>query len=60
MYIYIYKYMIYKRMDLLKYFNFVMIHIIRKILLFLKNHLNYLKGNISECFVRSIINFHFL
>ena len=52
--------MIYKRMDLLKYFNFVMIHIIRKILLFLKNHLNYLKGNISECFVRSIINFHFL
>ena len=36
-------------MDLLKDFNFVMIHTIRKMLVLLKNHLNYLKDNIFEC-----------
>ena len=39
-------------MDLLKEFNFVMIHIIHKILALLKNHLNYLKDNIFECFFK--------
>ena len=41
---------IYKKLDLLKDFNFVMIHIIRKMLILLKNHLNYLKDNIPESF----------
>ena len=39
------------RMSLLN-FNFVMIYIIHKILALLKNHLNYLKGNIFECFFK--------
>ena len=39
-------------MDLLKHFNFIMIHIIRKMLVLLKNHLNYLKDNIFECFFK--------
>ena len=46
-------------MDSLKDFNFVMIHIIRKMLVLLKNHLNYFKDNISNDFLRSIIDFHF-
>ena len=33
-------------------FNFVMIYIIHKILALLKNHLNYLKDNIFECFFK--------
>ena len=32
--------------------NFVMICIILKILVFLKNHLNYLKYKISKCFLK--------
>ena len=32
--------------------NFVMIYIILKILVFLKNHLNYLKYEISKCFLK--------
>ena len=46
------------RMSLLS-FNFVMIHIIHKILVFIKSHLHYLKHNIFECFLRSIIDFYF-
>ena len=34
-------------MDLLKDFNFVIIHIFRKTLVLLINHLNYLKDNIT-------------
>ena len=37
-------------MDLLKVFNFAMIYIIHKILVLLKNHLNYFKDSIFECF----------
>ena len=33
-------------------FNFVMIYIIHKTLALLKNHLNYLKDNIFECFFK--------
>ena len=40
--------------------NFAMIHIIHKTLVLIKNHMNYLQDNIFECFLRSIINFHFL
>ena len=40
-------------------FNFLMIYIIHKILVLLKNHLNFLKDNVFECFLRSIINFFF-
>ena len=40
-------------------FSFVMIYIIHKMLVLLKNHLNYLKDNIFECFLRSIIDFYF-
>ena len=39
------------RMSLLN-FNFVMISIIHKILALVKNHLNYLKDNIFECFFK--------
>ena len=42
-------------MNLFKDFNFLMIHRIREILLLLKNHLNYLEGNVLECFLRIII-----
>ena len=49
----------YKKMDLLEdlkmsllNFSFVMIYIIHKILVLLKNHLNYLKDNIFECFFK--------
>ena len=31
-------------------FNFVMIHIIHKVLVMLKNYLNFLKNSIFECF----------
>ena len=39
------------RMSLLN-FNFTMIHIIYKILVLIKNHLNHLKNNIFECFFK--------
>ena len=41
------------KMSLL-YFSFVLIYIIHTILVFLKNHLNYLKDKIFECFFKSI------
>ena len=44
------------KMSLLN-FNFVMIYIIHKMLVFLENHLNYLKDSILEYFLRSIIDF---
>ena len=47
------------KMSLIK-FNFAIIQIIHKMLVLLKNHLNYLKDSILECFLRSIINFYFL
>ena len=37
---------------LLLNFNFVMIYIIHKILVLLKNHLNDLKDNIFKCFLK--------
>ena len=37
---------------LLLNFNFVMVYIIHKILVLLKNHLAYLKDNIFECFFK--------
>ena len=37
---------------LLSNFKFVMIYRIHKILVLLKNHLNYLKDNIFECFFK--------
>ena len=40
-------------------FSFVVIYIIHKILVLLKNHLNFLKDSVFECFLRSIIDFHF-
>ena len=46
------------KMSLLN-FSIVMIYIIHKILVLLKNHLNYIKDNIVECFLRSIIDFYF-
>ena len=33
-------------------FNFVIVYIIHKILVLLKNNLNYLKDNILECFFK--------
>ena len=42
----------YKYMDLLNDFNFVMIHIIRKMLVLLKNNLIYFKDNIFKYFFR--------
>ena len=38
-------------------FNFLMIYIIHKILVLLKNHLNYLKDNIFECFFNALMLF---
>ena len=56
-----------KKMDLLKdlkmsllNFNFVMIYIIRKMLVLIKNNLNYLKDSIFKCFSRSITDLTFL
>ena len=53
----------YKRMNLLKYlkmsrlnFNFVMIYIIHKMLVLLKNHLDFLKVIFGNAFLRSIID----
>ena len=39
--------------------NFVMIYIIHKMLLLLKNHVYYLRNSIFECFLRSVIFFFF-
>ena len=36
--------------------NFVMIYVIHKTLVLIKIHLNYLKDNIFECFLKSIID----
>ena len=36
----------------LSHFNFAMIYIIHKMLVVLKNHLNYLKDKIFECFFK--------
>ena len=36
-------------------FNFVMVYIIHKILALLENHVNFLKDNIYNAFLRSII-----
>ena len=33
-------------------FSFIMIYTIHKILVLIKNHLNYLKDNIFECFFK--------
>ena len=46
----------YLKMSLLNftiYFKFVMIHISHKILVLIKNHLNYLQDNIFECFFKN-------
>ena len=40
-------------------FNFFMIHIIYKILVMIKNHLNYLNDNVLNAFLRSIMDFYF-
>ena len=40
-------------------FNFVIIYIIHKMLVLLKNHPNYLEDNTFKCFLRSIIEFYF-
>ena len=40
-------------------FSFAMIYIIHKVLVLIKNHQNYLKDNIFECFLRSIKDFYF-
>ena len=51
---------IYKKMDLrisLLNSNFSMIYIIHKILVLIKNHLNYLKDNILEFFFKKYIDF---
>ena len=39
--------------------NFVMIYIIHKMLVLLKNHLSYIKDNIFECFLRSLLDFYY-
>ena len=56
----------YKKMDFLKdlkmsllNFSFFMVYTIHKILILIKNYINYLKDNIFECFLRSIIYFDF-
>ena len=41
-------------------FDFVMIYIIHKMFVLLKNNLNYFKDTIFECFLRSITDFYFL
>ena len=40
--------------------NFVMMYIIHKILTVFKNHLNYVKDNIFECFFKKYDRFLFL
>ena len=52
----------YKKMDLrisLLNPNFSMIYIIHKILVLIKNHLNYLKDNILEFFFKKYIDFYY-
>ena len=44
-------------MSLLNY-DFVVIYIIHEILVLIENHLNYLKDNIFECFLRKKYFFH--
>ena len=39
-------------MDLLEVFNFIMIYIVHKISILIKNHLNYLKDDIFGCFFK--------
>ena len=39
--------------------KFVMIHLIEKILVLIKNHINYLKDNIFECFFKKYNRFFF-
>ena len=41
----------------LLYFSFVIVYIIDKTLVLLKNHLNYLKDSIFECFVKECNRF---
>ena len=41
----------------LLYFNFVMVYIFHKILVLLKNNLNYLKDNIFECLFKKYNRF---
>ena len=52
----------YKKMNLRisLLFNFVMVYLIYKILLLIKSHMNYLKDNLFEFFLRSVIDFYFL
>ena len=52
-------------MDLLEVFNFIMIYIVHKISILIKNHLNYLKEDIFGCFFKKynrvvffFFNFH--
>ena len=45
---------------LLLNFNFAMIYIIHKILVLIKNHINYLKDNISEFFFKKYNRLLFL
>ena len=40
--------------------NLVVIHIIHKILVLIKNHINYLKDNIFEFFLRKYNRLYFL
>ena len=35
-------------------FNFVMIHIVHKILELIKNHMNHVQNNVFECFLRML------
>ena len=44
---------------LLLNFSFVMIYIIKKMLVLLKNHMNYLKDNIFECLYKKYHRFFF-
>ena len=41
-------------------FSFIMMKTIHKILVLIKNQLNYLKDNIFECFLRGTIDFYLL
>ena len=47
------------KMSLLN-FSFIMIYTIHKILVLIKNHLNYLKDNIFECFFKKYNRLLFL
>ena len=44
----------------LLHFSFVIIYIIHTMLVLLKNHLDYVKDNIFECFLKRIIDFYYL